>query len=261
MQIEYLILFIIGSIAGVLSGLFGIGGGIVIVPSLVYFLGFSLIKANGTSLAALLMPVAIFAVLQYWKAGYLRVKTSALIALGIVIGVIFGSEIALSIPSTILKQLYEFFLIYVSISFTGIYEVIRVKLFKLPPSKKHSENENYNIFAMISLGIFAGVLAGLFGIGGGLIIVPALIGIFHYPTKLATASSLGALLLPVGLPGVIVYYNAGQLDILSAAIVALGIVIGSIFGAKIAINLPSKTVKQYFGAFILLVAIDFIFFS
>lgn len=261
MQIEYIILLIIGTVAGVLSGLFGIGGGIVIVPSLVYFLSFPLTKANGTSLAALLMPVGIFAVLTYWKAGYLRIKTSALIAIGIVIGVVFGSKIALSIPSGTLKQLYGLFLIYVSIQFIGIYEIIRVKLFKLQPSEKHSENENYNIFAMILLGIIAGILAGLFGIGGGLIIVPALIGIFHYPTKLATAASLGALLLPVGLPGVIMYYNSGQLDILSAAIVALGIVIGSIFGARIAINLPSKLVKQYFGAFLLLVAIDFIFFT
>jgi hypothetical protein len=261
MQIEYLILLLIGSVAGVLSGLFGIGGGVVIVPSLIYFLGFSLTKANGTSLAALLMPVGIFAVLTYWKAGYLRVKTSALIALGIVIGVIFGSKIAFSLPASTLKQLYGIFLIYVSIQFTGIYEIIRIKLLKLPPSESHPENENYNIFAMIALGIFAGVLSGLFGIGGGLIIVPALIGIFHYPTKLATAASLGALLLPVGLPGVILYYDAGQLDIITAAIVALGIVIGSIVGAKIAINLPSKVVKQYFGAFLMLVAIDFIFFT
>ena len=261
MQIDYLILLLIGTIAGVLSGLFGIGGGIIIVPSLIYFLGFELTKANGTSLAALLMPVGIFAVLTYRKAGYLRIKTSALIATGIILGVIFGSEIALSLPSATLKQLYGLFLVYVSIQFTGIYEIVRVKLFKLPPAVQHPENENYNIFAMIALGIFAGVLSGLFGIGGGLIIVPALIGIFHYPAKLATAASLGALLLPVGLPGVVVYYNAGQLDILTAAIVAFGIVIGSIFGARIAINLPNKVVKQYFGAFLVLVAIDFIFFS
>lgn len=76
----------------------------------------------------------------------------------------------------------------------------------------------------------AGVFAGLFGKGGGLVIVPMLIGIFHYDPKKAAATSLAALQLPVGLPSVLIYAGEGHLDIMNAVLIAAGIVIGVFFG-------------------------------
>ncbi|MEJ7587516.1 MAG: sulfite exporter TauE/SafE family protein [Ferruginibacter sp.] len=92
-----LIVIVIGIIAGMLSGLVGIGGGLVIVPALIYFLGMSQHSAQGTSLALILLPVGIFAVFSYYKQGHIDIKIVGLLAIGFVAGSYFGSRIALSL--------------------------------------------------------------------------------------------------------------------------------------------------------------------
>jgi uncharacterized membrane protein YfcA len=109
-----LILLVVGVAAGMLSGLVGIGGGIIIVPSLVYFLSFSQKSAQGTSLGILLLPIGILAVLQYYKAGYVDVKTVWLVALGFLAGSFFGSKIALSLPQETVKKIFAIFLILIA---------------------------------------------------------------------------------------------------------------------------------------------------
>jgi uncharacterized membrane protein YfcA len=112
-----LMLIIIGIAAGMLSGLVGIGGGVVIVPALVYLLAFSQKQAQGTSLAILLLPIGILAVLNYYKdpAVHLDVKVVALITLGFVAGSYFGSKLALSLPDATVKKVFGVFLMLVAI--------------------------------------------------------------------------------------------------------------------------------------------------
>ncbi|PJF24038.1 MAG: permease [Phototrophicales bacterium] len=112
---------------------------------------------------------------------------------------------------------------------------------------------------MLGVGLGAGVLSGMFGIGGGIVIVPILVGLLKFDQKVAVGTSLGALLLPVGFGGVSRYYAEGLLDVGAAAAVALGLVIGSFGGAKLALGLPSTTVKRLYGIFLLFVAARFIF--
>jgi len=113
--------------------------------------------------------------------------------------------------------------------------------------------------AVVALtGIIAGVLSGLFGIGGGAVIVAVLHNYLGFETKQAIATSLSALLLPVGLPGVLVYYQQGLIDIQYGLILALGMMLGVLFGSMITIRLPRKTVKIAFGLLLLLVSIDFL---
>ena len=92
-----LILLVIGLLAGVLSGMVGVGGGIIIVPALVYFIGMSQHQGQGTSLAVLLLPVGIFAVYNYYKAGYVDVRSTLIIAATFLIGGFIGSKIAIGI--------------------------------------------------------------------------------------------------------------------------------------------------------------------
>jgi uncharacterized protein len=110
-----LILILIGIGAGVLSGMVGIGGGIIIVPSLVYFLGFSQKMAQGTSLGILLLPIGILAVLQFYKAGYIDMKTVWIVAIGFLAGSYFGSKIALSLPQETVKRIFAIFLILIAV--------------------------------------------------------------------------------------------------------------------------------------------------
>lgn len=95
---------LIGLAAGVLSGLFGIGGGIIVVPALIFLVGLEQQAATGTSLAALLLPVGILGVLTYARAGAVNLPIAALLALGILIGTALGARFALSIPEVTLRR-------------------------------------------------------------------------------------------------------------------------------------------------------------
>ncbi|HVE63761.1 MAG TPA: sulfite exporter TauE/SafE family protein [Mycobacteriales bacterium] len=101
----------IGLAAGVLSGLFGIGGGVVMVPALVFFLGFGQKTATGTSLGALILPVAALSVLQYYKADYVDVRVSLLLASGIFLGSLLGARVALGTGDQLLRRLFAVLLV------------------------------------------------------------------------------------------------------------------------------------------------------
>lgn len=258
-------LVITGVVAGVFAGLFGIGGGIVIVPALVMFAGYPLVKATGTSLAAILLPVGIFGVIAYYRAKIIDLRASFYIALGLLTSVAFGAWVANTLSPEIMKIIYAGFCLYVSWTLIDPVKIIKQQRLKNTTGSSLQTSEPETVphppaAALFGIGLLAGVMAGMFGIGGGNIIVPFLILIFHYPAKRAIASSLGALLLPMGLPGVLYYYHAGNLDIQSAAWIAAGILAGTILGAKTTIALPQNTVKFLYGLFLIFVAARLLFF-
>jgi len=106
---------LLGLAAGILSGLIGIGGGILIVPVLTLFFHFSQHKAQGTSLAALLLPIGIFAFWEYYKAGNVDLKAAALIVVGFAIGGYFGGVWAQQIPEAAMRKVFASVLFLVSI--------------------------------------------------------------------------------------------------------------------------------------------------
>ncbi len=105
----------VGVLAGVLSGLFGIGGGIVIVPALALILGFSQQKAQGTSLMALLLPVGLLGVINYWKEKQIDVSVGIALAVGVFAGAHFGSKFALELDEAPLRKTFAVFIIIVGI--------------------------------------------------------------------------------------------------------------------------------------------------
>mgnify|MGYP006181856909 FL=1 len=109
-----LILAIIGVFAGVLSGFVGVGGGVIIVPALVFFLGLSQHTAQGTSLFVLSMPVVLFAVINYWKSGNIEWKYGLVIAATFLIGAYVGSKLSLKLSPGMVKLIFGIFLAYVS---------------------------------------------------------------------------------------------------------------------------------------------------
>lgn len=110
-----LIIIIIGILAGILSGMVGVGGGLIIVPSLIYFLGFSQHSAQGTSLGMIMLPVGIFAVMQYYKQGHVDFRIVGILAIGFLAGSYFGSKIALNIPQESLKKIFAIFMLLVAL--------------------------------------------------------------------------------------------------------------------------------------------------
>jgi uncharacterized membrane protein YfcA len=109
-----LIIIMVGVAAGMLSGLVGVGGGIIIVPALVYFIGFSQKTAQGTSLALIMLPVGIFGVMQYYKQGHVDYRIVAILAIGFLAGSFFGSKLALSISQETLKKVFAILMIIIA---------------------------------------------------------------------------------------------------------------------------------------------------
>ena len=122
-----LIVVLIGIAAGMLSGLVGIGGGLIIVPALVYFLGFSQHTAQGTSLAMILLPVGIFAVIFYYKQGHVDIKVVWLLALGFIIGSALGSKVALNLPQETVKKIFAILMIAIAMKMLFLDKKIKEK--------------------------------------------------------------------------------------------------------------------------------------
>ncbi|MCU0622484.1 MAG: sulfite exporter TauE/SafE family protein [Gemmatimonadaceae bacterium] len=106
----------------------------------------------------------------------------------------------------------------------------------------------------VAIGFGAGILSGLFGIGGGIVIVPALVFFAKYQQQTAVGTSLGALLLPVGFLGAMAYHRAGHIDVKASGLIALGLFVGALFGAKVALAATGPTLKRAFAVFLVLVA-------
>jgi uncharacterized membrane protein YfcA len=107
-------IIVIGLFAGVLSGMFGIGGGIVIVPALVLLAGFLPHKATGTSLGALLLPVGFLGAMQYWKRGDVDFRASLVLALGLFLGAFAGARLGLTLAPNMLRRAFAVFLVLVA---------------------------------------------------------------------------------------------------------------------------------------------------
>ncbi|MDD3374232.1 MAG: sulfite exporter TauE/SafE family protein [Candidatus Omnitrophica bacterium] len=107
----YLLYVLVGLVGGIFSGIFGIGGGAIMIPALVYFFGLTQHQAQGTCLAILLPPIGILAVLRYYQAGHVNWVMAGFIALGFVFGAYFGADWIQAIPGPQLKKAFGLFLI------------------------------------------------------------------------------------------------------------------------------------------------------
>ncbi|OJW82036.1 MAG: permease [Bacteroidetes bacterium 46-16] len=113
-----LILIMIGLVAGILGGMIGLGGGIILIPAMVMFLAMDQRMAQGTTVAVMLPPIGLFAVINYYKAGYVNLKYALIIAAAFMIGGYLGSKVALSIPQVMMRKI-----------FAGLLVIIAAKMF------------------------------------------------------------------------------------------------------------------------------------
>jgi len=109
------ILVVAGLIAGFAGGVMGVGGGVIVIPVLIYIFGFSQHSAQGTSLAFMLLPIGIFAAINYHKAGYVNWKFALVLALTFMIGSYFGSKWAVNLPAITMRRIFAVFIILVGL--------------------------------------------------------------------------------------------------------------------------------------------------
>jgi len=112
---QLILLAIIGLMAGIFSGTFGVGGAIIVIPALIFFLGFTQHQAQGTSLAFMIPPVTLMATIQYWKNGYVNWKFALILSLMFFVGTYFGSMISIHLPEKILRKLFGGLLLIVAL--------------------------------------------------------------------------------------------------------------------------------------------------
>lgn len=117
------------------------------------------------------------------------------------------------------------------------------------------------IIGILAIGMLAGFMSSMVGIGGGIVIVPALVFVFGFSQKLAQGTSLAMLLPPIGILGVLNYHKSGLIDFKIAAILCVSFVLGSYIGSKFVVNLDSMVVKRIFAIFMIVVAVKYLFFD
>jgi len=108
---QYAFLCLLGTVAGIVSGLFGIGGAVIVIPALVYGFGFNQQTAQGTSLAMLLPPIGLLAAWRYWQAGHVNIPAAAIMATAFILAAAVGAHFAVHMPQVIMKRVFGIFLV------------------------------------------------------------------------------------------------------------------------------------------------------
>jgi uncharacterized membrane protein YfcA len=237
-----------GFLAGVLSGAFGIGGGIVLVPLLVLLLGLGQHEAQGVTLAVLLLPMGLPAVIAYHRMSPIRWRLVGALIAGFASGVGLGSLAANHLPERPLQSLFVLFLATVAVR--ALRSAARGGPGRAPRQRPPSSDWNG-----LWIGALGGALSGLLGIGGGLVMVPLLVAAVGLSQHQAQGTSLATMLPPIGIPGVLVYARAqGGLPWSLMAAVALGFAGGAFLGARLAVRTGETRLARVFALFALCVA-------
>jgi uncharacterized membrane protein YfcA len=237
-----------GLAGGLLSGMFGIGGGIVLVPLLGLLLGLHQLEAQGVTLAVLLLPIGLPAVLAYRKRVAIRWWLVAALVAGFVASVGLGAQAANAMSDRPLRLLFAVFVVAVAA------QMWRGQGAR-PPGTHPGTAAGPNNLNGLWIGAIGGFLAGLFGVGGGIVMVPLLVLVLRLEQHEAQATTLAAMLPPVGLPGVLAYAHArGSLPWLLMGLVAAGFAAGAFAGARIAVRTRTGPLTRAFVLFLLVVA-------
>ncbi len=237
------IAILVGLGVGLLVGFLGIGGGIVLVPMLTSLLGFSQKIAQGTSLFMQLPPLGIGALLLYWRKGLVDRWAGAACALGIFAGGYFGSRLAIGVSSRELQGLFGGFLI-----------VAAGSLWRKPHEKEPVviEPERWprvTLVFVVACGV--GVLSGLFGVGGGILLVPLLVVVLGFEQHVAQGTSLVALVPPTGLLAFLNYQRAGQVDWKTGLLIMPGVFLGGLIGSRLALRFEPREMRRSFAVLLL----------
>lgn len=234
----------IGLLAGLLSGLFGVGGGTVIVPFLVMLLRFDQRLAAGTSLAAI-VPTATVGVISYAVHGSVAWIAALLLAAGAVVGAQIGTWLLPRLSLTVLRS-----------AFVGFLVAVIVSLFVVIPSRDAELVLTWlSGAALVVLGIVTGILSGLIGVGGGIIVVPALMVLFGTSDLVAKGTSL-LMMIPTALSGTVGNIRRRNVDLVAAAIVGIAACTTTALGAWAAVLIDPVVANALFAAYLVVIAVQ-----
>ncbi len=258
-MVSYLILLVIGLVAGTLGSMVGLGGGIIMLPATQLLLGFDLIISIGTTLFAVIFT-SLSAAIGHYRAGHVRPKTAGLTGLGGLIGVVLGSyifEYYLKNSISILKIVLGVFFILMA------YRLGREayqECFKnaVPEYADGENNRREPVPALLALGLFTGSLTGMLGIGGGFILTPGIMFICAVTPQVAVGSTMLAM-LPLSLVGGIIKLWQGYVNLPAGIILGLGTALGAQAGVCLSARISSTFLKAMFTLIFTLLALDYLY--
>ena len=239
---SWVVLVVVGTVGGLLSGAFGVGGGIIMVPLLVSLTRMDHRHAAATSLAAI-VPTTIAGALSYLARGEAEGLVALVAALGGMAGSAVGSWLLRRIRLALLRWLFLALLVGVAIRL----------LTAVPTRGDAADLTLAGALAVLAIGSLTGVAAGLFGIGGGVILVPVFVVLFGYSDLLAKGTSLLAM-IPTALVGTISNLRAGQVRLRSGLIVGVAATAASFVGVAVAFLIPPRLSSVLFAALLLAAA-------
>lgn len=240
----YLSFIGIGMLAGLLSGLFGVGGGTVIVPLLVLLLHFDQRLAAGTSLAAI-VPTAGVGVISYAVSGSVAWVPAIILAAGAVVGAQIGTRLLPRISQAALRW-----------GFVGFLVVVIVSLFVVIPSRDAELALTWLSGGALALvGVGTGILAGLIGVGGGVIVVPVLMLAFGTSDLEAKGTSL-LMMIPTAVSGTIGNLRHRNVDLLAALIIGVSACTMTALGAWLATLVDPRVGNMLFAAYLVVIAVQ-----
>jgi uncharacterized protein len=249
MREKWRLCLVIGFSTGILSGLLGIGGAAILIPGMVEVLRISQHKAHGTSLMVMI-PVATLAAAVYALNGEMHWPLVALFSVASMAGAVAGARLMSRIPAPTLKKLFGFFLLFVSLRMI-------IPIGTPAAGGAVDMSDPFSLSGQALLGLFAGVMSGLLGIGGGQILIPGMVFLFQIDQRLAQGISL-AFIVPTAIAGSLTHYRRGNVVPEAGLLLIPGALIGSLIGAGVAQQLPGDVLKQIFGVFLLYVGVRMI---
>lgn len=233
----------VGLGAGLLAGLLGVGGGLVLVPALVALVGMDQRRAAATSLVAI-VPTAVVGAATYGVQGQVSVPAALLLATGSLAGVRLGVALLHRLPAGVLPWLFTGFLVLVVVSQQVVVPVREAALVLDAP---HG-------VVLVGIGLVAGVMSGLIGIGGGVVVVPGLQVVMGLGDLLARGTSL-LVMVPTALWGTAGNLARGSADLRTGTVAGVAAAAASPVGALVAERLSPRAGSAVFGCFLVVVLI------
>jgi uncharacterized membrane protein YfcA len=231
----------VGAVAGFLAGLFGVGGGLLIVPGLVLVAGMDQRLAHGTSLAAVL-PISVASLLAYAVHDNVDWPAALWLSVGAVAGAVIGTRLLHVLPHRVLGLL-----------FAAIVLASAVRLFLASDADGRNAIDVSGVLALVAIGLLAGIVAGLFGVGGGIVLVPAMILLFGIPPVVAKGTS-AAVIVPAAVMGTWHNRRRGNADLRAAAIVGAAGIVTAALGGTVAGTMSDQLSNVLFASLLVLVA-------
>ncbi|HSV42221.1 MAG TPA: sulfite exporter TauE/SafE family protein [Methanomassiliicoccales archaeon] len=262
-----LAIVIVALVAGVIGALFGLGGGIIVIPALTLAMGFSMQEAIGASLIGVI-ATSTGAAARYVQQGLTNVRLGMLLETATTAGALLGALVAVYLDQSFLALLFACILTY------SAFHMVTKKEKVIPPGEIDTEGRlvdlsctyvdprtqcevSYDVRGVrtgLAASFGAGGISGLLGVGGGVIKVPVMNICMCVPMKAATATS-NFMIGVTALSGAIVYFRFGLIEPVLAGLVAVGVLFGSMAGTRISVKVDSSSLRVYFGIVIFIVAV------